>query len=140
MTEPRATRRWFFFLAAASLGYAAVLVWAVVLREWWVVVIGVAAGLPSIIKMPVDTFNQLWPGSRFGRWYSRLPRLRLPKAQDIVAGFALFALLFVPLIVLRWGLNAVLLALVASFCAVSLFRLIRTIRKEGWSGEKRSGK
>jgi hypothetical protein len=137
--EQRAGRRWFFFLAAASLGFGAGLAWAVVLREWLLVVIGVTA-LPSMIQMLADAFNQAWPGSRFGGWYGRFPRFRPPKAQGIAVGFAFLVSVTAMLIILDDGMNAVALGFMALICTFWLVRLARAIHTEGWRGDKRTEK
>ena len=125
MMEVSAARRRLFLLAALSLVFAVALVWAVVLRDWWLVVIGVIALSPMIGRL-VDAFNLAWPGSRFGGWRNRLPQFRLSKAQEIFVGFAFLVVMSALLIIFSAELNAVAIAVAMLLCALWLFRLVRT--------------
>jgi hypothetical protein len=138
MRQGTAQRR-FFFMAALTLPVPGLLVWAVVIRDWWLVVMGVIV-LPSMIGRLVNALDLAWPESRFGRWYGGLPRFRPPKAQGIVVGFALLISMIALLVILNGGLNAVVLGFVALICAFWLFRLARAIHMEGWRREKRGEK
>ena len=139
MTKPGTARRRFFALAALTLPMPGMLVLGVVIRDWWLVVMG-AILLPAMLGRLADAFNLAWPGSRFGGWHNHFPRVRLPKAIGIVVGLAFFALSVALLIILGEGLNRVALAVMVIFCALWILRLGHTIQTEGWLGDRRGEK
>src|SRR4030042_2595041 len=98
-------RRRFFLQAVLLLAFAVALLWAVVLRDWWMMAMG-AIALPLMIGRLVDAFKLAWPGSRL-RSYSPFPRFRLSNAQGIVVGSALFIPMVALLAILDGGPHAV---------------------------------
>ncbi len=77
-----------------------------------------------------------WPGSRLDP-YRRFLSIRISNAQWLLAGLV-FLIATLPLLLANdHGRKDVIVALTGLLLAVWLFRLVRTMRREGWRGKER---
>jgi uncharacterized membrane protein len=133
-TDPKTARRVFVLLVALVLAIVAITAWAIILRDWWLLAIGVIAAA-DMVATAMKHYTVGWPGSWLDS-YRRLPRARLSETQWILAGLVFMVGMTLPLIAFGQAQNNVLLGFVGLVYAVWLFRLVRVIRKEGWRARK----
>ena len=108
--------------------------WSIILEDWFILAFCVY-GEADITTTAMKWYIVGWPGSRLDS-SRRFLSIRISNAQWLLAGLVFLVATLPPLLVHDDVQKEVVVGVTGLLSAVWLFRFLRTMRKEGWLGNK----
>jgi hypothetical protein len=133
-TDPKVARRLVTWFAVSAPAMAALGVWVVILRDWYLLAVLVFVEADTVVYA-MKLYVVGWPGSRLESYHG-FPLARFSEAQRLLGGLVLVTAIPVSLIVIEHARNKAVLGVIALVPVVWLFRFVRAMQKEGWQGHK----